>query len=375
MKVLLISPLDPKTPTNLKFLVGGENTYTRNLLKNPPMGVKYTHYQTALKTGQISYTKLHHVLRLLAKLRLLPPDAGIRCLQLHDHFDVIHCHVYGLKLDHYLGRVVLSDSSSNYLFLRDYLNWPPLLIKLALTFKKILVKTLDIYDPNFNQKNARLVVWSTFAKSIHQRLQPHAHITVIPPGLEKLTAPSQKSSRNHFNIVFIGIWFKRKGGPLLLEAYKKLKPKYPHLKLTIIGQVPKKYPIPQEVYHRDYLPRSEIIQKILPLADVLILVPPVAEGFGVVVLEAASLRVPAIVTSVWALSEIVQNNQTGFVIKPNDLSGLIACLEKMIINPSLKKRLGLQARTRFLKHFLDQITNRQLRHVYERTISTQQTGN
>ena len=55
MRVLLVSPLDPKTPGNLKFLVGGENTYSRNLLDFPPRGVQYIHHEEALKSGKVAW--------------------------------------------------------------------------------------------------------------------------------------------------------------------------------------------------------------------------------------------------------------------------------------------------------------------------------
>ena len=56
MRVLLVSPLDPKKPDDLKFLMGGENTYSRSLLKNPPPGVEYIHFSKALEKKWIEYS-------------------------------------------------------------------------------------------------------------------------------------------------------------------------------------------------------------------------------------------------------------------------------------------------------------------------------
>ena len=121
MKVLLVSPQDPDKPGDLKYLMGGENTFTRSLLKKPPSGVKYIHHLQAIKQGRIAFTQWQKPLGYLMKARILPPDAGTLCLKINDQFDLIHSHVYGLKLEGYSGPVVLSDSSSNYLFLKDYL--------------------------------------------------------------------------------------------------------------------------------------------------------------------------------------------------------------------------------------------------------------
>src|SRR3990167_5885807 len=111
MKVLLISPKDPKVPTNLKFLMGGENTYTATLLSHPPQGVEYTHHIDAIKTGRIKLTGFGRIESLLMVAKVLPPDAGVLSIKLQDNFDLIHCHAYGLKVEGKHPPVVLGDSS------------------------------------------------------------------------------------------------------------------------------------------------------------------------------------------------------------------------------------------------------------------------
>ena len=98
MRVLLVSPLDPKTPGNLKFLVGGENTYSRNLLDFPPRGVQYIHHEEALKSGKIAYLPINRLLGFLVKFRILPLSAGSKCFSLREKFDLVHCHGYSLKI-------------------------------------------------------------------------------------------------------------------------------------------------------------------------------------------------------------------------------------------------------------------------------------
>src|SRR3989344_4268434 len=316
IKCLLISPKDPETPKNLKYLVGGENTYTQSLLSHPPDGVQYIHRDKALSENFISTTFWHGAFGLLFKLRVLPPDAGFVCIQTEKSFDLIHSHAYGLKINNKEIPVVLSDSSSNVLFLRDYLGWSKQRIQCQYSLKRFVVKNFDIYDSNLNLENVnRLIVWSEFAKRIHIELGADpSKIEVIPPGIPCLPYPKEVRTDTKVNILLIGIWFERKGGQLLLQAYKRLKKKYPYITLTLVGKIPPGTVLPPDTRHASYVPREKLYKDIFPQADVLVLVPPVAEGYGIVVLEAMSLGIPAIVTNVYAFPEIVKDNKTGYVI-------------------------------------------------------------
>lgn len=367
-----MSPKDPKVPKNLKFLMGGENTYTQELLKKPPKEVSYTHFTDALKGGEIKYSSWNFVLRLLMKLRILPPDAGVVAISLLADFDLIHCHAYNLKLDANVKvPVVLSDSSSNYLFLRDYLGWPELRIKAYYFVKRIISKALSVYDQNLNLLGARLIVWSKFAKKIHKELGcDPKQVFVIPPAVT--TMPLERTKTEIFNILFVGTWFERKGGHTLLQAYKALKKKYPWIKLSLVGQVPKSVSLPLGVWHKEFIVHNQLIRKVFPKADVLVLVPPKAEGYGMVVLEAASLGIPSIVSSIYALPELVENAKTGFVIRPGSVTELVAALDKLIVNPNLRRELGLVAKKRFLDKFSIGVTNKKLSTFYERAIKSRQ---
>lgn len=370
MKVLLISPKDPDQPEETRFLMGGENTYTRALLENPPPGVAYTHYQTALKEGKIAYTPYQKMISLLMKTQLWPPDAGSQCLKIKGKFDLIHCHAYVARFENYHGPVVLSDSSSNYCFLKDYLGWSLSRIKWHYRFRQFICQKFALYDPNLNLTEAKkLIVWSDFAKEVHQAIGADPKkIVVIPPGIEKL--PKGRAQNKNFNILFVGVWFERKGGCLLLDAFRVLSRKYTQVKLYLVGGLPRDVKLPAGVWHQSYLPRETLTREVFPIADVLVLVPPLAEGYGLVVLEAASLGIPAIVSSVYALPQIVLDQQTGFVVPPNNLKALINRLEILLKDRVLLARLGRAAEERFEKEFSINQTNKKLLKVYQEAVET-----
>lgn len=392
LKILLVAPTDPNKPSDLRLLVGGDNTFTKSLLDNPPKNVKYTYYDEALTNGEIEYTLLHSFLRILTKLRILPIGAGSQCFRIKGYFDLVHCHAYGIKIDRDIP-VILSDSSSNYLFLRDYVNWPMWRIKLGLTIKKLLLKIFSVLDPDVNLRNSRLIVFSKFAFKIHQKLGiPSEKMKIIHPGLPKIShKKTDPVSSGEVNILFVGTWFERKGGLLLINAFKKLSKKYPSVKLTIVGEVPKKYKFfyssskganatesrsksrssrlrSNNIYQIDYVSRDKLMKEFFPKADIFVLVPPKVEGFGFAVLEAMSFGIPVIVSRVCALPELVEDGKTGFVIKPNSLIDLTFNLERLIKDKVLREKMGKVARKRFEERFTLEKSNEKLLKVYRQAL-------
>lgn len=372
MDVLLVSPKDPKVPSSLKFLMGGENTYTHSLLKNPPQGVRYTHHLDAARKGEIEYTHWQPFLQGLIKTRMFPMDTGYHCIRLKKNFDLIHCHGYSLKVDGDLQPpVVLGDSSSNVLFLRDYLRWHPLRINAQYALRRYTHRVLNVYDRDVHvDQCAVLIVFSEFAKKVHVELGADAHkIVMIPPGLPKREM-KRNTNTKHINILFAGVWFERKGGRILLQAYRLLRKKYPQVRLTILGPLPKAEQGEElGITHYDFVSYKRLIREFYPRADVFVLVPPVAEGFGMVVLEAASFGIPTIVSSIYALPELVAQGETGLVIKPGSVYDLMHALETLIAHPTLRARMGREARKRFIERFSIEVTNRALLNVYNAALT------
>lgn len=377
IKILLVSPMDPPfgSSRNLRYLMGGESTFTKTLLANPPEGIEYTHYSKALEDRTVKYLLLHRLLSYLVKLRILPISAGSQCIKIIGNFDLVHCHSYSIKLSGKIVPLVLSDSSSNFLFLKDYLRWPLWRIKIGFALRKLLFGLFGVSDPDVNlNKSKKLITFSNFAKKIHSDLGANQKmIQVIYPGLpgRKNKRPKDTIDKKRINILFVGVWFERKGGHLLLEAFKILSSKYPNTNLIILGPIPKKFDVPkQKVFQRNYVSYRELLKKFYPQADILVLVPPLAEGFGLVVLEAASFAIPAIVSKVYALPELVEDGKTGFVINPGSLDQLVEKLEILIKDNKLRQNMGQAAKNRFEEKFSLQLMQKKLLRVYREAISS-----
>jgi len=356
--------------------MGGENTFTRTLLTNPPEGVEYIHHIQALKKGLIEYLPIQKVLSNLVKFRILPLSSGTNALILRDYFDLIHVHAYSLKVEGKSIPIVISDSSSNYLFLRDYLNWPEWRIKTSYALRRRLFAKLGILDCDTNwEKAKKIIVFSNFAAEIHKQLGvPSEKIKVVYPGLPSQESQKKKEEKD-VNILFVGIWFERKGGLLLLEAFKILLQTFSNIKLTIVGPIPKNLKKninigDLSIQQKDFVPREKLLKEIFPKADILVLVPPKTEGYGFVVQEALSFGIPVIVSRVCALPEIVEDGISGFVVKPNSVEDLVEKLKILIRDKDVRSRLGKAALDRFNKKFTLEKSNRTLLKVYQDVLAT-----
>jgi phosphatidylinositol alpha-1,6-mannosyltransferase len=70
-----------------------------------------------------------------------------------------------------------------------------------------------------------------------------------------------------------------------------------------------------------------------------------AEGFGIVFLEAAASGLPAIAGRSGGSHEAVVDGETGIVVDPDDVMTLAQTLERLVVDPVLRVRMGAAART------------------------------
>jgi glycosyltransferase involved in cell wall biosynthesis len=95
--------------------------------------------------------------------------------------------------------------------------------------------------------------------------------------------------------------------------------------------------------HRGLKPQSPELLRLYAEADVFVL-PTRADCFGVVLGEAMAASLPIVTTRVAAIPEAVEDNESGFVIEPDDAEALRDRLERLVSDPELRARMGRCAR-------------------------------
>lgn len=91
-------------------------------------------------------------------------------------------------------------------------------------------------------------------------------------------------------------------------------------------------------------------EKYLAAADILVL-PSHREGFGVVIIEAAAMGVPAVATNIYGIQDAIVANETGLLFNLGDERDLGDKLKQLILDRDLRQKLGSNARSRVINSF------------------------
>jgi glycosyltransferase involved in cell wall biosynthesis len=108
-------------------------------------------------------------------------------------------------------------------------------------------------------------------------------------------------------------------------------------------------------------------ERYVKASDVLCL-PSRREGFGNVVIEAASAGVPAIASRIYGLSDAVVDGETGLLFERDDVDALTTCMLRLMTEPGVRRALGEAARKRAVGRFSQEIVAAALIQAYDHAL-------
>ncbi len=91
-----------------------------------------------------------------------------------------------------------------------------------------------------------------------------------------------------------------------------------------------------------------------------------SESFGVAVIEASACEKPVIVSDVGGLPEVVENNVTGIVVPPRNEIETAKAIEKLVLDKSLREKMGKAGRERAKKLYNWEENVKQMIEIYKR---------
>lgn len=140
---------------------------------------------------------------------------------------------------------------------------------------------------------------------------------------KSLIKPGKKTGDK---ILFIGKDFKRKGGYITYEAFKRLREKGRKVNLYVIGPTADPISSPVEGYHFvGQLPFSEEA-KYFNACDVFCM-PSYFEAYGLVFVEALSFGVPCIGRNCYEMPYFIEEGKTGLLLHHDDAAELATLME------------------------------------------------
>ena len=156
---------------------------------------------------------------------------------------------------------------------------------------------------------------------------------------------------------FVGRLTRDKGIAELVDAYSRLRTRFPKLRLLLVGDLEEADPLPLEtlsVIQRDpQIIRSGFVKDPIPyyrILDVLAF-PTHREGFGNAAMEAHAVGKPVVATWVTGIVDSVIDGVTGILVPVGDVDALAGALELVLADQSLAAALGSAGRERALREF------------------------
>lgn len=180
---------------------------------------------------------------------------------------------------------------------------------------------------------------------------------------------------NRKQILFIGRLVEKKGAHVLLNAFSKIKDKFPDHIITFIGDGPLKPQLYDQAHtlgvNAKFLgacSKEKIIEELHNTA--VFCLPSIrakngdSEGFGLVILEAAACGVPVVTSALGGATEGIVHGETGFRFGENNSDELALYLDTLLSDPHLMKSMGQNGREFVEKNFDIKECTRSLEIIY-----------
>ncbi len=149
---------------------------------------------------------------------------------------------------------------------------------------------------------------------------------------------------------------EQKGIPYALEALRRIRAEYPRAHLVIAGDGEKAGELRRLTSMLGIADRVHWLGWRADAADLMaaydvFLLPSLREGFGLVLLEAMSRRVPIIASRVGAIPEVVVDGETGLLAPPRSVDQLAEAMARLLEDRALRKYMGLLGAARLEDQF------------------------
>jgi glycosyltransferase involved in cell wall biosynthesis len=181
--------------------------------------------------------------------------------------------------------------------------------------------------------------------------QPPDRVTVVPHGISgRLLDEPPAGAPRGAGLLFCGTWDYVKGITYLCDAVSRLHARGNLVRLTVLGPG-----VPRERVLADFdaavrpfvtvidrAPEDRVIEEYRR-HDAL-LFPSTYEGFGLVVIEAMSQRLPVIATPIGCAASLVRDGETGIAVPVRNPDAIADAVTRLRGDPELGRRLADHAR-------------------------------
>ncbi len=290
---------------------------------------------------------------------------------IHAHFGISGAYAMGFAQKHDIPMAVsLHGSDVTALLSRE-------------KFKPYWWLYLARYKKLFEQAAVFLAASSELKELIVQVGCPSEKVTVYRLGIDlSLFSPASPSDdKDPPVVVMVGRFVEKKGHEFGIRAFAHCKKHIPSARLVIIGDGPLKeryIRLAEELCVGDAiefpgsLPPSGVLERIL--RSKVLLAPSVTaknldrESGMIVVKEASACGVPTIGTFHGGIPDIIENGDTGHLVKERDFGAMGEYLTDLLSDEPRRQRMGRAARAKMEREYDIRDRMRVLEEIYDSVI-------
>lgn len=258
---------------------------------------------------------------------------------------------------------------------RDFRNTAPFAIKLGHAMEKAALDrcALSIFRSD----------WAAKSAIDHYGADP-ARVAVVPTGGNRGAAPPVDEvkgwvaarSKDICRLLFVGVQWSGKGGPLALEVARQLNQSGLKVQLTVVGCKPEiDGPVPDYLKLEGFVNQgtAEGAAKLAQLwkESHFFLLPTTVDTYGNVFPEANANGVPCLTTNLAGIPTIIRNDINGRMFSPQaPASEYCAYIERYWADPRLYQQMALAAYQEYQTRLNWEVAGRRVKELLEPLVRT-----
>jgi glycosyltransferase involved in cell wall biosynthesis len=284
--------------------------------------------------------------------------------------DVVHTHNYVLR----------------YVLPPALLHNPPLMVHTIHNVAHLEVDRLGTWLQNFAfGRGVHPVVIAEECALSYERVYKSPRPSLIRNGIDISRYSAATVSRDEWrashgfsseDLLFLCVarFYLQKNHKMLIEAFASGPARIPNANLVLAGEGSLRGDIERQA--RDlgiaakvhFLGRREDVPEVLAACDVFALAS-LWEGNPLSVMEAMAAGLPAVVTAVGGVPELVASEKQGIVVPPGDSLALSSALMRLATDPAMRRAMGLAAAKRAQAEFDDRNMVEAYESLYDELLS------
>jgi phosphatidylinositol alpha-1,6-mannosyltransferase len=229
------------------------------------------------------------------------------------------------------------------------------------------------------QRAWRLLAISTYTAGRFHAAQPTLagrEVTVCRLGAGSVPSRVRPSSNRGYALIVgrLAADEQYKGHDRLLDVWPDVRAKVPHAVLIVAGEGADRSRLEQAAAARGLTDAIQFTGQVsdeqlasLYAGAALFVMPSVAEGLGLVYLEAMRAGLPCIALHGPA-DELIDNGETGVILDADDRAGLIDAIVLFLTSPAACARMGAAAAACVASEFSEQAFERRLLKALDREV-------